>query len=227
MSGDKPSIPLQPPIGRTVKNRQRTSSGTILPKDDRHAEFRETIERHWYQTNERTGIDFPWDVAAGAALKKLLGAHPKLDLSQFEQLLSNRADSDNANFAKHPKTWIGSITDYASGPLNQYGRPMAPSKSKRVYANENSAAGRVNRTLAASRAWGDERRGAAVGRVERSQSAFREAAIASAEESELHFPEPGTGGAFGRVERNNHRLDRAAERRGWTDPSAEENADEN
>lgn len=65
----------------------------------------------------------PWDGSEARRLNELLRSCPELDVRLFATMLANRAASDTAQSVR-PRTWLGSITDYAAGPLDRFGKPV-------------------------------------------------------------------------------------------------------
>lgn len=90
------------------------------PSEARFANFRDAVQRWWAEVNGTKPL--PWDGSEQRRLKELLCANPDLTLEQFAALLRNRGDSD-INPTERPRRWLASITDYASGQLDRYGKP--------------------------------------------------------------------------------------------------------
>jgi hypothetical protein len=87
--------------------------------DPRFSPFKAELGRYWRSVNG--DLAMPWDGSEAKRLNELLRAMPKLELSAFERMLANRARSDVAQSSR-PRAWLASITDYASGPLDRYGK---------------------------------------------------------------------------------------------------------
>jgi hypothetical protein len=105
-----------------------------VPVDERHAPFREALAHHWSKCN-RNGIEMTWGPAEGKALKLFLSANPSIDLPRFEELLHHRARSEAINTSDRPSLWLGSLTSFASGPLDRFRKPLQAFQAKRIYAN--------------------------------------------------------------------------------------------
>lgn len=101
--------------------------GSLPPKiakhvghaDPRFSPFKEALGRYWIAANG--DLAMPWDGSEAKRLYELLRAMPKLDLGAFERMLANRARSDVSQSTR-PRAWLASITDYACGPLDRYGK---------------------------------------------------------------------------------------------------------
>lgn len=89
--------------------------------DPRFTPFRGAIERHWATANP--GVEMPWDGSEARTLNDFLKACPRTDLAALERMLANRRASEVAQ-SHRPRTWIASLSDYANGPLDRYGKPM-------------------------------------------------------------------------------------------------------
>lgn len=89
--------------------------------DPRFTPFRDAIERHWATANP--GVEMPWDASEAKTLHDFLKACPRTDLAAMERMLANRRASEVAQ-SHRPRTWIASLTDYANGPLDRYGKPI-------------------------------------------------------------------------------------------------------
>lgn len=91
--------------------------------DARFTPFRLAIEAYWKRAN--TGVEMPWDGGESKRLHDFLKACPSTGLEAFEKMLANRERSDVVQ-SHRPRAWITSLTDYANGPLDRYGKPAAP-----------------------------------------------------------------------------------------------------
>lgn len=112
--------------------RRKEPSGDKPPVDDRHHPFRLAIVEAWPDGEP------PWNGREGSALSKLLAANPRLTLEGFKRLLKHRRDSEGVNLTARPFGWLEKVTDFASGPLDRYGKPLTPTPQAPVrrYANE-------------------------------------------------------------------------------------------
>ena len=89
--------------------------------DPRHAEFRKSAGAYWDHKNPN--LQMPWDAGEARQLSVLLSSNPNLTDEVFHNLLRNRARS-HVNHSERPRAWLAKITDYASGPLDKYGKPL-------------------------------------------------------------------------------------------------------
>jgi len=92
----------------------------VKPVDSRFTPFREEIELYWKIKNP--GVEMPWDGSEAKRLNELLKASPGLTLNGLRKMLANRERSDVAQ-SRRPREWIANVVDYASGPLDRYGKP--------------------------------------------------------------------------------------------------------
>ena len=90
--------------------------------DERHIIFRGLMFRCYQYLNK---IDPPWDGSDAKQLDLLLKAIPKLTEQQFHNWLINYAKSHNINPAARPRVYLPNISNYASGPLDKFGRPIS------------------------------------------------------------------------------------------------------
>jgi uncharacterized protein YdaU (DUF1376 family) len=91
-------------------------------KATKHKAFKELIFRCYEHLNpeEKT----PWDGSDANQLSAVIKAVPTLDAEKFYQWLKNYIASENINPAARPRAFLPKITDYASGPLDKFGRPI-------------------------------------------------------------------------------------------------------
>jgi hypothetical protein len=87
----------------------------------RHAEFKAAILRYWESKNP--GVEMPWGPAEGRNLEMWLRESPNTTIEQFTAYLRNRFRSE-VNHAERPSRWIGNVTNFAAGPLNEFGKPI-------------------------------------------------------------------------------------------------------
>jgi hypothetical protein len=118
------SLPeTKPPVDEKPKKRRRkrtdpTKSELIAT---RHAEFKAALFAYWKFKNP--DIEMPWDGQEGKALAMWLASAPKTTLEQFKIFLRNRAKSE-VTHTERPCKWLRSITDFASGPLDRFHKPL-------------------------------------------------------------------------------------------------------
>lgn len=89
--------------------------------DPRFTPFRDEIARYWELTNPN--VPMPWDGSEAKRLNEWLKACPTLTLANLQTMLDNRSRSDIVQ-SHRPRTWIQSLTDYANGPVDRYGKPI-------------------------------------------------------------------------------------------------------
>jgi hypothetical protein len=90
--------------------------------DPRHASCKDLIFRCYGFLNH--GTLPPWDASDAKQLSTLLRAMPTLTADEFHAWLGHYAASENINPASRPRNLLTKIAEYASGPLNKYGRPL-------------------------------------------------------------------------------------------------------
>ena len=84
----------------------------------RHAEFKESIKKYWIAKNP--GVEMPWGPSEGKNLAMWLKESPTTTVEQFTLWLRNRFKSD-VNHTDRPSRWIGNVTKFANGAIDQYG----------------------------------------------------------------------------------------------------------
>ncbi|CAN5951004.1 unnamed protein product [Sphagnum jensenii] len=106
---------------RLAKKKSSPPTNTEM-RESRHADFKIAIFEYWKSKNPE--IDCPWQQAEGMQLELWLRGSPTTTLFQFKNMLRNRYRSD-VTHSERPSVWIKNITNYASGPLDRFGKPMA------------------------------------------------------------------------------------------------------
>jgi hypothetical protein len=84
----------------------------------RHEEFKVVIGKYWQSKNP--DVEMPWGPAEGRNLAMWLKESPTTTVDQFTLWLRNRFRSD-VNHTDRPSRWIGNVTKFAKGPVDQYG----------------------------------------------------------------------------------------------------------
>ena len=92
--------------------------------DQRHVPFREAVHDHWRATVPNSDAA-PWDGSEAKALTNLLRANPNLTLEQFATCLRHRSQS-TVQASDRPRRWLETVTDYLSGPKDEFGKPLRP-----------------------------------------------------------------------------------------------------
>jgi hypothetical protein len=103
----------------------------------RHAEFKAAILRYWESKNP--GVEMPWGPAEGRNLEMWLRETPNTTLEQFVGYLRNRFKSA-VTHTERPSRWIGNVTNFASGPIDKYGKPLQESANVGSEKNQRSPA---------------------------------------------------------------------------------------
>jgi len=130
---DSPPSPykeLPPTPSQEQPSRTSTLSGTAeistegagnLPKtvgDPRH----DLIRRGITKLQMEAGREEVWDGSAGKLLDRLLKLRSKWTARFLLRCVANRFASVEINPLEHPRRWIGSLSDYGAGPVDQYGK---------------------------------------------------------------------------------------------------------
>lgn len=76
--------------------------------------------------NEKNGVDYYWNGREGKKMSEFLNLHPTWSIETVLKCINNRFDSEE-NHSEEPHEWINKLGKYASGPLNQYGKPKSSS----------------------------------------------------------------------------------------------------
>jgi hypothetical protein len=128
LKGDKSAKPPTPPLieepsgtiilSRAKKPRERTKTDLV---DARHTEFKAAIFAWWKYANGE-GAEPDWNGAEGKQLGMWLGSSPKTTVKQFKIMLRNRGESDGIALTERPSLWLHSISRYAGGKLDRYGK---------------------------------------------------------------------------------------------------------
>jgi hypothetical protein len=126
---------------------QGTKSSTA---DTRHGFIRTLIEQLHL---EKFGIQCQWDGSEAAALTQLLVANASWSLEQITQMVRNRFDSEGISPSR-PRSWLRRLDDYATGPLDRYGKTTigganATSRAERDEQQTHDAIAKAGRNLIA------------------------------------------------------------------------------
>lgn len=143
--GRKPANKMAGNLPTLIRTESTTETTTDISSDkrkadSRHSPFRESLSLYWKHKNPALG-EIPWDASEAKQLAGMLAANPTLTHDTLKILLQNRARSD-VNHQERVRKWIGSLTDYAGGPLDRYGKPKGNgngTKSERTFDNINAA----------------------------------------------------------------------------------------
>ncbi len=104
------------------RNGGRPGNAGVSP-DTRFEPFRGEVFAFWKGQNcEHPNC--PWSGKEDRALAALLASDPELSLGGFRKCLKHRAQSE-INPAAMPGSWLRSVEQYTSGPLDKYGKPKS------------------------------------------------------------------------------------------------------
>ncbi len=99
------------------------------PKDRRGSVFSETHKRLYMAKNNCPPSEVPWGKKEAGHLKWLLGEKPGWGEKFIVHCLENRFKSE-VNHRQGPMKYMDDLNDYASGPLNAYGKPLARAREE-------------------------------------------------------------------------------------------------
>ena len=91
-------------------------------ESDRYRAFIDDLKMYWEWVNKHT-LPFSMGGKDGAAIRGFLRDHPNWESEHWRTALVNRGRSPVSKSAPL-FTWVGKLSDYAAGPLNEYGRPQ-------------------------------------------------------------------------------------------------------
>lgn len=113
---------------KQVPSRGKRESAKSSEAKYRHAEFKAIILRYWESKNGED--EMPWGPAEGRNLEMWLRESPHTTAEQFTKYLANRFRSEGVVHSDRPSRWIGDVTRYANGPLNQFKQPLNGNNSQ-------------------------------------------------------------------------------------------------
>jgi len=140
-----PPLPLPMPIPEPLPLPDKTPAPASPPPADgsfalesemkayldrRFHDFRGLVHAWWRTANR---CDMPWDASEQKHLKQFIAANPRITADDFDTLLMHRGQSE-INPAERPRAWLATLTNYANGPLDRYGKPMSGRPEARVGA---------------------------------------------------------------------------------------------
>ena len=95
--------------------------------DPRYRELLGMCQDSWNRIHEAHGISpappFGFRPRDGKAVKDFLKSFPKSPVSIFEAWFRNRESSEEVNASAMPVKYLPNLCDFASGPLDRYGKP--------------------------------------------------------------------------------------------------------
>jgi hypothetical protein len=129
-------------VGEGVEKPSRAKKPREMPTKtemakSRHAEFKAAILQYWQARNP--GVEMPWGPAEGRNLEMWLRESPTTTVEQFTGYLRHRFRSQ-INHVERPSRWIGSITNFAAGPIDRFGKPLAGGTNGKPGLTESIAA---------------------------------------------------------------------------------------
>jgi hypothetical protein len=102
---------------------ERKPAKAAKPVDPRHRETWRLLWDYWQAEHNELVPELPWSAGDAGALAAFLRANPRLSSDGIARLLQHRLDSDDHARGEPVRLWIGSLSRYANGPLNQYRQP--------------------------------------------------------------------------------------------------------
>ena len=127
---EQKQIPSPKPRKRVSEGRKKKELVARPTKTDfdkeRHRQFKTAIFSYWRSKNQ---IDCPWGQPEGRQLEIWLRANPAILVDEFTAILRNRFKSE-VNHSERPSKWIRNVTDYATGPLDRFGKPIHVANGK-------------------------------------------------------------------------------------------------
>jgi len=94
----------------------------VMPVDSRHIRIKSLICNAYH---DQTKLDCPWGPAEGAQLKRFLTENPSWLDSQIAQCLVNMYASSGFPKGTRPCQFLPRLTQYVSGPLNEFNREQS------------------------------------------------------------------------------------------------------
>jgi uncharacterized protein YdaU (DUF1376 family) len=123
-----------------------SSGKKVAASDSRHHPFRGILAQYWRAKNHATP-EMPWQGRDAKALSDFLAACPRLNETQFRQMVGNRARSAVAH-GDRVYLWIGNLTRYQE-EITVYNKPASAggSYASRAEINRNSVVSAVDGAL--------------------------------------------------------------------------------
>lgn len=116
----------------------------------RHAEFKAAVLAYWQAKNP--GVEMPWGPAEGRNLEMWLRESPTTSLDAFTGYLRHRFKSE-VNHAERPSRWIASITSFAGGAIDRFGKPLTVASKPTTAVHRNDAQKAIAEHDAAKAQW--------------------------------------------------------------------------
>jgi uncharacterized protein YdaU (DUF1376 family) len=118
----------------------------VARSDPRHAPFRAILAQYW-QGKNHASPEMPWQGRDAKALSDFLAACPRLNETQFRQMVGNRARSAVAH-GDRVYLWIGNLTRFQE-EITVYNKPASAGGgyASRAEINRNSVVSAVDGAL--------------------------------------------------------------------------------
>lgn len=113
---------------------------------DRFRAFVDDLKKYWDYLNAPS-FPFVMDALDGRVIREFINNHKAWTQEEWRVALNHRKTSvvqfSHAPRSQRLSAWVGHLTDYAAGPLNQYGKPAEGGKRGEIIGVQqaNSAAG--------------------------------------------------------------------------------------
>lgn len=106
---------------------KRTEPFFLASPENKEPTLHEQVKQYIHKTSQKyCNSPATWDGSEAKILKSTIAANPTWELTTFERLIDNRYASDGSN-GQRPRTWLGDLGKYMSGPLDKYGNPKQQS----------------------------------------------------------------------------------------------------
>jgi hypothetical protein len=120
--GTNPANTRHKPGTTAIPNKEETGNSKLKPSPfgvtSVHALIRKNIQETY---GKFVGVKCPWDGSEAKQLTHLLESNPSWTTEQILEMVKNRYASDCVN-GQRPRQWLSRLSDYARGPLDQYGK---------------------------------------------------------------------------------------------------------
>lgn len=88
----------------------------------RRMQFIDDLKKYWEHMNP--DLPYSFDGKAGKAVSEFLRDHPQWSRWAWQRALNNRAKSEGIVKSEAIHTWVRVLDEYASGPLDRYGKSI-------------------------------------------------------------------------------------------------------
>jgi uncharacterized protein YdaU (DUF1376 family) len=135
----------KPSGSKRLSSQEKSSSSRkqIALSDARHLPFRSILAQYW-QAKNHTSPEMPWQGRDAKALADFLAACPRLNETQFRQMMGNRARSAIPH-GDRVYLWIGNLTRFQE-EITVYNKPASAGGgyASRAEINRNSVVNSVD-----------------------------------------------------------------------------------